>query len=183
METNKLKTLDLTKKTFTANGKIYYIESGMSIERYFMYEMLQIELGYQVSFKSMFDNLTRMYDLLNKMKFADSAVIVHNLLTGIKDIEKRRIPALQMCALFVNEENEDRKVITDEMVERKIADWEAEGLDIIPFFQLATSSMPGFSVAYNGVSQIISNLKGAEEILKKEKDIQEKPVIPQELNG
>jgi len=154
--TGALKELDLTQKKFTANGKTYHIRKSMSFDRYRMYEKLQIEVGYGANFKQIYDNVKAAYDLVNKSEFANTAVKLHNILAGIKTIESRQIPALRICALFINADGEDEKVITEEMIDEKIADWEAEGYDIFPFFQLAINSIPDFSLAYKVLSQIHS---------------------------
>lgn len=154
--TGALKELDLTQKKFTANGKTYHIRKSMSFDRYRMYEKLQIEVGYGANFKQIYDNVKAAYDLVNKSEFANTAVKLHNILAGIKTIESRQIPALRICALFINADGEDEKVITEDMIDEKIADWEAEGYDIFPFFQLAINSIPDFSLAYKVLSQIHS---------------------------
>lgn len=159
----ELKQIDLTAKSFKANGKEYFIESGLSFERYRMYQMLQIECGYDVSFSGFFDKLKQGVELLNKLKLVEGSAILYNMLQGISRIEERKVPVLNMCALFINEANENRKVITNDMVDKKIADWEAEGLDIRPFFQLAVSSMANFVNAWKEVSQSILE---ADEIKK-----------------
>jgi hypothetical protein len=161
----KLRVIDFSKETeFEANGTKYYVEKGLSFDRYLFYLMAQIECGYDVSFKSMFDNIKKAYELVNKMKLIEGGVILHNILHGITKIEQRRIPVLTMCALFINTADEDRRVITDEMVDKKIKDWTAEGLEINSFFQLAISSMANFSRAWEEISLTISaDLKKAEQ--------------------
>ncbi len=137
MENKQLKTIDLKEKSFTANGKVYYIETGISFDRYLMYQKLQIEVGYAIGFSGLYDKMKEVYSLCNDRKFADIAVLANNVINGIKQISSRKIPALSLCALFINTADEDRGVITDDMVDAKISDWEAEGLDITPFFSLA----------------------------------------------
>lgn len=155
-----LKVIDIKTKSFTANGKTYNIEmGGISMNRFIMYEKLQIELGYGVTFIQMYDALKECYELTNKQKFADLAVKLYNILQSVKTFEERRTPAFELCALFINETNEDRAVITKDMIDAKILDWEDEGLDAIPFFQLAVSSLQSFSTAYNLAIQISSELE------------------------
>lgn len=153
---NSLKQIDLTKKEFVANGKTYYIESSISFERFLWYQKLEIECGYQVGFYGLFENIKKIYELCNGMKFADIAVLCHNVMNGIKMVDNRKIPFLQMCALFINTADEDRSIISDDIVDRKIADWEAEKLDILPFFQLGASSIKNFSTVYKELTQAIS---------------------------
>lgn len=144
-----LRVIDLNAGSFIANGTEYFIEKSISQERFMMYQKLQIELTYQTGFAGMYKALQNLYELLNKQKFADCAVIAHNALNGIKTTEDRRIPALEMAALFVNEKTEDRKIINQDMVDKKLKDWETEGLDVAPFFQLAISSIAGFKEIYS----------------------------------
>jgi hypothetical protein len=110
----------------------------------------------------MFNRIKQIYDLCNAMKFADIAVLTSNILQGVVKVEERKIPVLSMCALFINTKDEDRKTINDDVVDKKIADWEAEGLDITPFFQLALSSMANFSKAWEEVTRNI--LEKSQEI-------------------
>lgn len=159
----KLKIIDFSKQSsFKANGVEYYIESSLSFSRFRMYKKLQIEAGYGVGFYEMFETLKRGYELCNDKKFADIAVLLHNTMKGIKDIDEREDVVLQLSCLFINEKDEDRKVINDDMVNKKIADWEAEGLDIMPFFQFAISSIKNFWQAYKEISLNISEIKQKE---------------------
>lgn len=153
---NSLKQIDLNKKEFIANGKTYLIESSISFERFLWYQKLEIECGYQVGFYGLYENIKKIYELCNGMKFADIAVLCHNTMSGIKMVDSRKIPFLQMCTLFINTAEEDRTKVSDDIVDRKIADWEAEGLDILPFFQLGASSIKNFSIVYKELTQAIS---------------------------
>lgn len=155
--TKELKVIDFSKqKSFKANGAEYFVESGLSFDRFLMYQMLQVECGYDVSFSSMFENMKKAFELLNKQKPAEAAVIIHNIMQGVAKVEERKIPVLQMCALFINTKDEDRKKIDNDMVDKKIKDWTEEGLDIRPFFQLALSSIQNFSNAWREISLNIS---------------------------
>lgn len=155
-----LKTIDIKTKSFTANGKEYFIEmGGISMERFIEYEKLQVELGYGVTFIQLYEAIKESYELTNKQRFADLAVKLYNILQGVKTFEERRVPAFELCALFINTKDENRAVITKDVIANKIADWEAEGLDAVPFFQLAVSSLQNFSTAYNVAIQIASELE------------------------
>jgi len=155
-----LKTIDIKTKSFTANGKEYFIEmGGISMERFIEYEKLQVELGYGVTFIQLYEAIKESYELTNKQRFADLAVKLYNILQGVKTFEERRIPAFELCALFINEKDENRGIITKDMIANKLSDWEAEGLDAVPFFQLAVSSLQNFSTAYNVAIQIASELE------------------------
>jgi hypothetical protein len=156
-----LKQIDLNKKSFKANGKEYFIESALSFERFLMYQKLQFEVAYEPGFYGVYKALEKSYEACNGGKIADAAVIIHNTMAGIKTVDQRRVPALDLVCLFINEKNEDRRVITDDIISGKISDWEAEGLDMMPFFQLAISSIKNFSSVYTEFIQNISEqIKG-----------------------
>lgn len=76
-------------------------------------------------------------------------------MNGIKTVDNRRVPMLELVCLFINSKDEDRKVINDDMIQLKLSDWEAEGLDMMPFFQLAVSSIKNFSSVYTEFTQNI----------------------------
>jgi len=146
-----LKKLDLTKKSFKGkSGETYYFEKDLSTERFKEYEKLQAEVGFGVDFSTMYDRLKQLYELLNKQKFADAAVLTNNMVTGISsNLNKRINPALQMATLMINTKDEDRGVWTYEMAEEKIADWSE--YEVQGFFSFAVSLVNGLSEAYNEV--------------------------------
>lgn len=155
-EGKKLLVIDPKTKSFTANGKEYLVENEISFQRWRKYQKLQIELGYNTSFEKLFTDLSKCYELLNQQKFADSAVAIRDIMKGIKDIQEQKHPAaLQLCTLFINTSDEDRRYISEDLMDRKIDDWEKEGYDIGSFFQLALGIIPGFLQTYKLISQDI----------------------------
>lgn len=158
-EEKKIKALDLNQLSFQANGKTYYIEGAITIERYAQYMIYEKELAFPTNLKGVFDKLNTLYDMLNKQKFADCAVLVDNLRTGIVKVEEKEPVAAKICALFINYEGEDRSHFSEDMVVKKIADWNAEGIDFKSFFLLASNFVTGYTEIYNSVSRIISERK------------------------
>jgi len=151
------KRLDLSKKTFEANGKTYHFSSTMSIERFTEFERLQAHVGFGKDFKNIYEKLKVAYEHLNKNKLADAAVIIHNLVNGIADnLDKREHPILQMCSLFINADEENVDVYDEDVMLAKIDDWKKEGYSIDDFFQLAFNFVEGFIPAYNEIIQNIS---------------------------
>jgi hypothetical protein len=154
MGKTKLITLDGNTKEFMANGTLYRIETTISERRWIAYQKLQVEIGFNVQFHEFFQQLRQAYDKLNQQKFADAAVIIYNLMSGVKQVGENDTPTIiAMCALFINAEDEDRTIITDEMVEKKRTDWQIEGIDMNSFFQLAVHSIPDFISVYKVLSQ------------------------------
>lgn len=142
------------QKELLANGKKYLIEDRISQRRYPRYLEAQIRLGLGVSFQQTFDRLQDLYEAINQQRFADSAVITRDLMQGLADEIDGREPAIiELCAMFINEENEDRRYITDAQIKQKAKDWELEGIEMESFFLLALSFIPGFVSAYKKFSQ------------------------------
>ena len=143
---------------FTANNRVYRVSRSMSFDRYEAYELLQVELGMARTFEQFRAQIQEAYDLCNKVAtgkpvFADMAVVLRDLLIGAALVGERQTPTvLKLCALFINREGEDVGIVDDELIQSKIADWRAEGLDMRFFFQFALSSIPGFIEALRAAS-------------------------------
>jgi hypothetical protein len=162
---NELKRIDFETGVFTANGKTYRIEGALSIERYAELQILEKELAYGFTVKNIFDKLKELWNLLNKLKFAEASVLVRDLMAGATRVAERTPTTLKICALFINTEDEDRTTITQETINKKIEDWKAEGIDIRDFFQVASSSISGFLEVYKSVTRIISGKEDNAESL------------------
>lgn len=156
----ELKKIDSKEKSFEANGKRYFIESSLSIERYIAFQKIEVELAYGGGFLGVYQGLNKCIDLLNDRKWVDAAVLLVNTRDSIGNLDKKRIPALDMCGLFINEANEDRKRITDEMLLAKQADWEAEGIPADFFLTIAVNLVRGYKeVLKQGVSSTLTESK------------------------
>ncbi len=157
---SEVKTLDISKKEFMANGVKYLVTEKISIGRYAEYQKLMPLLTYGVNFEEMNKQLRLAYNYLDKQKLADSAVIIHNLMSNVKNVEShtRIHPALKMAAMFINRENENLAVFDEQLTNQKIEDWTLEGYSISDFFSLSLNSIKGFREAY-------------EEFIKKSEEI------------
>jgi len=133
-------------KEFTANGVNYKVIDKLSIERWKAYQKMAPRLAYGLSFEELYENLNRLYGHLNKQKFADAAVVCHNMMNGIHGIEdeKRIEPALLICALMIVRENEDLSKWDIDLARQKIDDWTKEGLAVDDFFMVALNTLKGF---------------------------------------
>jgi len=157
--TEQLKQIDLSKPSFMANGKEYFFESQFTIDRFCKYQELEKELAYGYTTKTLYAELVKMWNLLNAMKFAEIATILHNLIHGLKNVQEREPVVLKMCALFINTKDEDRRIVTDDMISRKIDDWKEEGYNFDNFFKLALNTMDGFLETYRSFTQSISQVE------------------------
>lgn len=159
-----VKTLDMKENKFTANGQEYFISEKISVRRFREYEKLVPQLTFGIGFNEMYAALGKSYKALNEKRFADAAIITHNIMSGIKDAddEKRFHPALHMCALVINRKGEDTGKYDKALMEQKISDWEEEGLNMLDFFTLALTSINGFKETY-----ILHIQKQAQELVEK----------------
>lgn len=159
----ELKRIDLNKGVFEANGHQYHIEGALSIERYAEFQILEKEMGYGMTFKGIYDKLEKIYTQLNKLKFADAAVELNNIMRGVAKLEEREPVVLKICALFINRADEDRTTINQDVITQKIADWKAEGVDMRDFFLVASNSVNGYLEIYKTVTHTIMGEENAAE--------------------
>lgn len=148
-QTKEVKVVDFSQP-FTANGRIYRVDEKVCIDRWMEYEKLSPRITYGIDFDSIQKSLLKIYSALNEKRFADSAVITHNLMSGIKDAndETRVNPALLMAALVINFDGEDTTKFDKVIQLQKIEDWKAEGLDVLSFFAFALRCINGFRETY-----------------------------------
>jgi len=149
----ELKKIDLKEGKFTANGHNYSILSAIPLSRYKAFKKLQIRLAFGMDTKTLLQNCKKAFAYLNspKPEPANSAIIIHNIMNGIADIEdeSREDPALMICALIIVREGEDEGSYDEKLCAEKIADWEKEGFGPDDFFQLALISMENFKETFD----------------------------------
>jgi len=156
---------------FTANGVKYVIHTSLSINRFEQFEKLQVQVGYGVDFRNLFKNLRKSYDYLNGGQPADAAVMVYNIMNGVKNnIDDRDNEVLDLCALFICREDEDLAQYDEKLNKAKKEDWALEGIAMESFFSLAFNLVNGFTPIYKAVSGSIS-----EHLEKVREEIGESP--------
>lgn len=161
-QTKEIKSIKAADGSFMANGNKYFIMDKITPNRYKEYEKLVPRLTFGLDFNEIFKNLQKAYDALNKQKFADSSVIIHNMMSGISSVndEKRVHPALMMAALVINREGEDPSKYDENLMMQKIQDWTEEGLDMMSFFEMSLNAIQGFRETL--VKYIQAQVKGME---------------------
>lgn len=156
-EKGPLQRIDFEAGEFLGkSGKKYIIESSLSVERYSHFQIYEKEMAYGLTVKGLFDKLKELYELQNKMKFADASVLVSDMMRGVIKIQERQSGILKICTLYINSEDEERGIINQDMIDAKIKDW-AE-IDIRDFFAVAMRSVHGLIEIYQNVSQLIMGL-------------------------
>lgn len=140
-----LKQLDRTAKSFMANGTQYFIEDSLSIDRWIKQQEIQIELGFGVQYEEMQRNWASIHALANKSQFADIVILAYNMVNGVSKVYERIPTILKYCALFINTQDEDRGIITDDMIAKKVEDWRLEGMGIDGFLAFSLSKVRGLA--------------------------------------
>ena len=147
----EVKRLNYKEREFVANGQNYTILESIPLGRYIHFQKIVPKLTYGVTFAEMYKTLVKAYEKLNNRQFADSAVLLHNMMSGIKDVEdeNRHDTALLVCALFIVRDKEDISIIDETLFHAKIKDWAKEGYEINGFFHLALISIEGFRETFS----------------------------------
>lgn len=142
---NQLKTISIQTKEFMANGRKYVVSPSVTPLRFKEYEKLVPAFSFGLSWQNVYSQVLKAFELLNKQQFANAAVVMHNIANGIKTIDdpNRIHPALEMCALVINREDEDLRTYNRDLMLEKIADWQAEGYDMQGFFHFALNTIQG----------------------------------------
>jgi hypothetical protein len=150
---SELKKLDLSKDSFTANGREYFFKNTLTIARYEAFEELQIKLGFTHDFKSMYGHLGSIIKLFNDNKDVQAKAMLYNTYSSIGErLDKRTAPALELCCLFIITQDEDITVIDETVMKSKIEDWKKEGFDMMDFFQLALNLLPSYIETWKATS-------------------------------
>lgn len=161
----ELKRIDFAGNSIIgASGKKYLIHNSLSEPRYEIMERLNIEIMFGRGAGQVYRDWVKVYDALNKGKFADASVQVHNILSGTAAItDGRKHQMLLLCTLFVSAEDEDLTAWTEPEAVEKINDWKE--YDVQDFFALALSSlqeykdalMPGFLASLGQEPEVAMN--------------------------
>jgi hypothetical protein len=151
----KLKTIDLSKDKWDCGGKTFYKHDSLSFNRYRELQRIAIEFGFSRTFIELYKSLNKAEEYLNKVQLVDAAVEMRNAKLGVASLESKDDPSLRLCALFINEADEDVTVFDETKIKEKIDCW-AKELDVVPFFHLAASLVHGWMPAYKLITQLTS---------------------------
>ena len=159
----ELRTITTKDKKFTCDGRTFYIQDSLSFNRYRELQRLSVMFGFSRTFIDLFKDVQECYNNMQTAKnYADVSVTLYNILVGVSKIEEKDDPALQLCALFINEADEDITVYDELKMRDKIDCWSKE-LDVTPFFHLAVNLVDGWMPAYKLITHSISEKVSAKE--------------------
>lgn len=137
---DKIKQIGEKDKVLTgASGTKYIVHSTLTVAGYEKLEELKIQMQVGNSAADLLKMLQVAYDVLNKGKFADTAVHLYNCINIAERIEDDRHPAwLLMLTLFLRPEGSDLAVWDEETAGQWIDDLNAAGYDAAGLFSLAS---------------------------------------------
>lgn len=143
------KKIDFAKGFFTGkSGKEYIFNKSLSLERYNVYEELEIMLTFGRDANDMFQGMKKTHELWNQNKPADAIINNYNLMASVKEnLDKRTHPAIRMCALWCCSDDEDTSKYEEKIIKAKIDDWSE--IDFQDLFQLALTLVNGYNENYN----------------------------------
>lgn len=151
----ELKQLAANTTSFECGGKKYIIHKTLSFNRFEKLREFSLEFGFSANLTDVMKGLRKAWDYINASKFAETSVQLHNLMTGIVNLEQKDDVSLRIAALFINEENEDTTIYDEVKIKEKITIW-AKELDVAFFFTFAISIVPSFVPCYKIVTQVFS---------------------------
>jgi len=161
MSEKTLKSIDWNQQSFMANGKKYLLEKHLSIQRSVYTEAARIEMESGLRFGKYTEDWQKLWTLLNdkeKSHFGEISVIVYNHLRSFNNFLENVHPVLKIAACFINEESEDRRTISDDIVNRKVNDWVEEGITMNSFFLLVLSFLKTEAEDLKSITNHISEL-------------------------
>lgn len=157
------KRIDMTKPSFMANGKEYFITSFLAVTRFCEFQIFEKEFAYSTDLKSLFREINECHAMLKgAMNFgtvSDVIVRLDNLQRGVARLEEKEPTALKLCALFINTEKEDPGTWSVDLMNVKIQDFKDSGIEMKDFFQLALTSQHSFIDIYNQMSDKFSEIE------------------------
>lgn len=158
-----MRTIDFKEKKFECGGRTFYVQDSLSFNRFRELQRISIEFGFSTTFVELFKEIQKCYDYVQTNKnWGDLAVTLFNLLHGVSSIDNKDAAAIRLCALFINEKDEDVTVFDEAKMKDKIECW-AKELDVSPFFHLAASLVDGWMPAYNITIRNTSDVNKAKE--------------------
>ena len=156
-----LRKLDFKDKEFNCGGRMFYIQDSLSFNRYRELQRISIEFGFSTTFIDLFKEIQKAYQFVQtNQNWGDLAVTLYNVIAGVAKLEDKDDPALRLCALFINEADEDVTIFDELKIRDKINCW-AKELDVSPFFHMALNLVDGWMPAYEVTTRSI--LKTASE--------------------
>lgn len=139
---------------FDANGKTYYLQTTLSMGRYQSFKKMEMELGFNLNFKTLADKLIAAYSAANDNRFADTVVALKQTMDGIALFNENRYGIAQyVSTLFINTLEEDKSKWDKALAESKLQDW--ENIDSAFFLSFALAQVRSFPEKLEEITRMI----------------------------
>jgi hypothetical protein len=154
-----LRKIDFEKDSyFECGGKKFFKTDSLSFVRYRELQKIMLEFGFSATFVDIYNSTKQAIEAYNKHDYFAMSIIIYKIQEGIVNLQDKDDPALRMCALFINEENEDLTKYNESEMKAKIDCWTSE-LEVIPFVNLALAVQTDWIKTYQllirgGLNQI-----------------------------
>lgn len=153
----ELKHIDFESGLIPCNGRVLKINTSVSVDKFVPLEVLQRTFAFGKDIAAIEKDISLAWDFLNKMKFAEAAVVMNNLRECIVKHQEEKVPsALELCFLYLTYEDEDERYYNPGLDKQKLADIRKEGYDVNDFFTLACNLCTGYIAAFEKISLTIS---------------------------
>jgi hypothetical protein len=159
--------------SFMANGKKYTVSDSCRIGRMEILELLEHEYYTKVKTGTLKDVMENAMALLNELKIGEAYVLMHNKINLDQRTTTLRHPLLRLATVFIDQEGEDFKYLTETKMKEKISDWSEEGLPAEPFLAFGVKLQNDFMLHYNEIiAHTLQQIQALKEALKELSDIQ-----------
>jgi len=139
---------------FEANGKTYYLQTTLSMGRYQHFKRMEVEMGFNLNFRTIADKLIGAYNAANDSRFADTVVALKQTLDGITLFNENRYGIAQyVSTLFINTLEEDKSKWDKALAESKLKDW--ENIDSGFFLSFALAQVRSFPEKLEEITRMI----------------------------
>src|SRR4030042_195057 len=118
-----VRKLDENTGSFECGGRKFFIRDTLSFNRFEKLKEFSLEFGFSATFKDIFMQLKKAWDMLNKLQLAEASVVIHNIMKGITLLEQKNDVSFRIAALFINEDTEDETVYDEAKADDKISIW------------------------------------------------------------
>jgi hypothetical protein len=138
-----------------ADGLVFFIEPPelLGIDRKRAFDKALTKAAFGVGVKALIKNLLDIRTAFNKQEMAEVGHLITTQIATASNIHERSEATLEICALFMNEESEDRtKVPTDAQVEEKITNWNNAGIPYSFFVHCAGTFNDTLRALYKAAS-------------------------------
>lgn len=157
---NEIKSFPEGTMSFIANGKTYYFQEKLSINRYWQFQRFRVSLAFKSDpvqiYNTMLEYRNSILDVVKDSKNAFPLIAkFDSTLKSINEMNKRPDISFWICTLFFNTADEDVRYWTNELAEEKIKDWEEEGIDSAFFLQMSIPLIQDFIITYKQSIQSI----------------------------